>query len=200
MIIAAPSPEEIERAVRDELALPKYRLADPWWGRLGEWLEQAWIRLLEAAGALAERVGGPVVLALLIAVAVVALTVAVVSNLGRRRARVVTERARQHLQAVRGLDPADLERGAALAEETGDHAAAMRLLFLALLIRLDRAERIDLGPASTSASIADQLRSPGFAEAAARFDEVVYGGRPAGPHDPARVRAIASQMLAEARR
>lgn len=201
MIAASvPSPEQVERAVREELALPKYRLGDPWWSRLAEWLEQAWIRLLEVAAALAERVGGPLVLAILIGGAVIAVTIAVTANLGRRRTRLVEERVRREREVARGLDPADLERQAREAEATGDHAMAMRWLFQALLLRLDRAGRIEFRPASTSATITEQLGSPEFARAVTRFDEVVYGGREATPDDPRLLRALGAGLLAGAKR
>lgn len=190
-----PLPEDIARAVADELAEPKYRLGRSWWSRVLEWLQQAWARFLEWAAEISEYVGGPVVLALLVGGALVALTVVVTANLGRRRARLVDERVRREHEAARGLDPSDLERRAAEAEASGDHKTALRLLFRAGLVRLDRAGLIDLRPGTTSGTVAESVGSPDFARLARRFDAVVYGDLPATAADPELARTVTASLL-----
>lgn len=199
-VVAGWSPEEIERAVADELAQPKYRLGAPWWTRLAEWLERAWVRLVEWMTAASDYVGGPVVMAILVGGVVLTVAALVTVNLGRRRARRIDERIRRERQVSRGLDPAELEEQARAAEERGDHAQALRLFFGAGLIRLDDAGLIDLKPGTTSGTVVAALGSPEFARVAGRFDAVAYGGRPATPEDPRLVREMTSSLLAEARR
>ncbi len=193
-------PDEIERAVAEELALPKYRLGSPWWARLVEWLERAWVRLVEWMTAASDYVGGPVIMAILVGGAVAAIVAMVTVNLGRRRARRIDERIRREHHEARGLDPGELEVRAGAAEDRGDHAEAMRLLFRAGLIRLDRAGLIDLRPGTTSGTVAAYLGSPEFERVAARFDAVVYGERPATPADPDLVRALTTSLLTRTRR
>lgn len=197
--LQALSRQEIEQAIADELAQPKYRLGAPWWTRLIDFLERAWVRFIEWVTEISELVGGPIVLAVLVGGAVLVTAAVVSANLGRRRARLIEEHLRRERQAARGLDPTDLERQAARAEADGDYATAMRLLFQASLLRLDRQGLIELHPGSTSGLLTDTLHSPNFERVARRFDEVVYGGRPAGPEDPAMVREMSAGLLTGSR-
>jgi hypothetical protein len=76
-----------------------------------------------------------------------------------------------------GDDPDELDRLAREAAARGDHELALRLGFRAGVARLD------LGSGLSTGEVARTLRSPDFDRAAARFDEVVYGGRPAAAAD-----------------
>lgn len=194
------SPEDILRAVADELAEPKYRLGSSFWSRVVEWLQRAWVRFLEWAAEISEYVGGPVVLALLVGGAVIALAVAVTANLGRRRARLVDERIRREHETARGLDPVDLERRADEALARGDHKAALRLVFQAGLIRLDRAGLIDLRPGTTSGTVTEAVGAPEFERLANRFDVVVYGDKPATGADSELARTVMASLLERATR
>lgn len=194
------SREEIAQAIVDELAEPKYRLGTSWWSRVADWLQQAWVRFLEWATEISEYVGGPVVLALLVGGALVGVAVAVTANLGHRRARLVDERIRREHEAARGLDPVALERRATEAEQNGDYAVALRLMFRAALIRLDRAGMIDLRPGTTSGTVAESVGSTDFAALAERFDAVVYGDAPASAADPELARAAVAGILARSPR
>jgi len=190
-----PSPEEILTQIAAELAEPKYRMGTPWWERVVEYLARAWVVFVEWLTEISELVGGPLVLASIVALVLGAAIVTVTANLGRRRARQIDERLRREHEAARGLDPVDLERKADEAESRGDHLVAMRLLFQAALIRLDRAGLIDLHPGTTSGTVAETLGSPAFSAVAERFDAVVYGGKPARPDDPRSVRQMMASLL-----
>lgn len=190
-----PPPEEITRAAADELSQPKYRLGAPWWTRLVDFLERAWVRFVEWVTAVSEYVGGPLVLAIIVAVVLITSVALVTANLGRRRARAIDERIRREREAVRGLDPDLLERKAAGAEAAGDLAVAFRLLFQAGLVRLDRAGVIDLRPGTTSGTVAEAVDSRDFTELTERFDAVVYGHRPATPSDVQHARDLLSSLL-----
>jgi len=194
------SSEEIGGAVSDELAEPKYRLGAPWWTRLIEWLEEAWVRVVEWMTAASDYVGGPVIMAILVGGVVLALAALATFNLGKRRARRVDERIRREHEAARGLDPVSLEQAAESAQARGDHAEALRLLFRASLIRMDRLGLIDLRPGTTSGTVASSLNSTEFDRVAVRFDSVVYGGKPASADDVTMVRQMTRSLLEEASR
>lgn len=183
------------QAVADELSDPKYRLGTPWWERLVEFLSRAWVRFLEWAYRIADVVGGPLPLALMVGGALAAVAVAVTANLGKRRARMIDERIRREHRKARGLDPADLEREARTAEKAGDHLLAFRLLFRAALLRLDDRGLIDLRPGTTTGTVAEGLGSESFHRLVARFDAVVYGGRTATADDPTAVRGVVKALL-----
>ena len=197
ILIAMSTPDDIRRAVADELAEPKYRLDEPWWTELVTSLERAWVRFLEWAIQVSEYVGGPLVLALLVGITLVVLAVFVTANLGKRRARAVDERIRREHEVSRGLDPEVLESRARQAEIAGDHATAFRLLFRAALIRLDRAGAIDLRPSSTSTTLSETLHSEQFDLVAQRFDAIAYGDKPAHPGDLAAVRRVVDELLGQ---
>lgn len=190
-----PPPDEILEAVTNELAEAKYRVGAPWWSRLVQVLERAWARFVDWIMTLSEFVGGPLVMALLVGGVLVVIVVLVTANLGQRRARRIDARIRREHEAVRGLDPAELEREAEAAEQSGEYALAFRILFRAGLLRLDRAGLIDLRPGTTSGSVADELRSEEFRAVAARFDAVVYGDHPAAAEDPQSVRSLLAGLL-----
>lgn len=194
-----PPADEIVRAATDELSQPRYRLGSPWWTRLVEFLERAWVRFVEWVTAISDAVGGPLVMALLVGAVLVVATALITTNLGRRRARRVEERIRREHERVRGLDPADLERRAGEAEARGDLDEAFHLLFQAALIHLDRAGVIDLTPGTTTGSLAEALDSGDFRHQAERFDAVVYGDKPATEADVSGARRLASTVLATAR-
>lgn len=186
---------EAGAAVDAELAEPQYQLDRPWYESLQQFLLRMWVRLVEFAGRVADYVGGPVVLGLLIGGAVIGLAVAITANLGRRRARLVDERVRREHEAARGLDPVELDRRADAAAASGDHETAFRLAFRAGLARLDRRGRIDLRPGTTSGTLADELDSDEFSRLVTRFDAVVYGGAAASADDLERTRAVFSQLV-----
>lgn len=192
-----PPADEIARAAAEELSQPRYRLGSPWWSRVVDFLERAWVRFVEWVTAISDAVGGPVVMALLVGAVLVVTTAIVTTNLGRRRARQVEARIRREHERVRGLDPAELELRAEAAEERGDLAEAFHLLFQAALIHLDRAGAIDLTPATTTGLLAEELATPEFGHLAGRFDAVVYGDKPAIQDDVDAARHLPDRMLGQ---
>ena len=116
--------------------------------------------------------------------------VAVILCFAALSSRTLRLRSRRHAAAMpaagtgpRGPTPAELERAASDAERAGDLNRAVRLLFRAGLLRLDERGAIHLQPSLTTAAIARRIDSAEFAEVAAGFEEVAYGGRPAAPGD-----------------
>ena len=86
-------------------------------------------------------------------------------------------------------DPAVLDAAADAAEAAGDLAAAVRLRYEAGLVRLVRADRIELRPETTASGAAGQVDLPVMYELTADFEQVVYGGRAAVAADVDRARA-----------
>jgi Domain of unknown function (DUF4129) len=80
------------------------------------------------------------------------------------------------------IDPAELERQADEAEAKGDHETAIRLRFMAGLVRL-KAQGALPETELTNGEVRSQLRSDEFEELADDFDEIVYGGRAATSAD-----------------
>ena len=99
-----------------------------------------------------------------------------------------------------GLNPDDLERQAAAAERAGDLDRAVRLRFVAGVLRLDDAGVIRYRSSLTTGQLRAALGSRSFAELAAAFDEIAYGGRPAEEADVRTAKAGWPQVVAESRR
>jgi hypothetical protein len=116
-------------------------------------------------------------------------------------ARAVRRRAWQGLHAAgerapRPVDPARLEREADDAERRGDLERAIRLRFRAGLLRLDRAQTIEVEASTTSGEVSRRLRSRDFDDVAASFDAVVYGRREPRGEDVELSRAGWTRVLA----
>jgi hypothetical protein len=115
---------------------------------------------------------------------VVALLAALVTlRLARRRGRGLTHATGRRRDRMRDLDPDALEREADAAEVDGRFDEAFRLRFLAGLVRLDRAGVVELRPSLTSGALRRRVPSAALRGLTVRFDEIVYGGQPAGPED-----------------
>ena len=161
-------------------------------------------RLLEWVGGLLEPIGdllrgfpGGPELGWSIVGAAVALAAALLAlRIGRGRAGRVVE-SRELLPRSR-VDPARLEREADEAEQRGELERALRLRFQAGLVRLDRARAIELRASSTTGDVRRGLRSPDFDDVAQRFEEIVYGRRPAARADVEASRAGWTRVLEEA--
>ena len=144
--------------------------------------------------AIAEFVpGGWVTLWGLAAVVVLVAFALVVERSARRRASVDVER---RASAVATIRPGALEREADEAEHRGDLERALRLRFLAGLLRLEDKRIISTARFVTSAEVARRLNSPEFDKVARLFDEVVYGRRPAAPADLETTRSTFGHLLA----
>jgi hypothetical protein len=147
---------------------------------------------------LAPHVGGAHVLWVIVAVTVVALATFVSTRLARRRVGADLVAASH---AGRGSeDPADLEREADKAEKSGDFEAAVRLRFRAGLLRLGRANVVQLRPSLRTYEVRRKLRNPRFDRLARDFDEIVYGERVPVAADPATARTEWPRVVEEARR
>jgi hypothetical protein len=97
-------------------------------------------------------------------------------------------------------DAAELEAAAEAAERDGRIEAAVRLRFQAGLLRLDELGVLSYRPSLPNAAVSRRLRSQVFDGLLRRFEEVVYGGRPAEASDAGKARDGWREVLAEARR
>jgi len=169
--------------------------------RIGELLEPITNPFGNVLGAIFDNPWGVAGVALLIVVVVGIIT----SRLIRRGARATAFR----LDGTGGTglavdprtaDPAALEREADAAERAGDFDRAIRLRFLAGVLRLDRAGVIRYRASVTTGELVRTIRSSAFRPLARIFDEVAYGGRQPGQAELERAKADWPRVLEEARR
>jgi hypothetical protein len=189
--------DEAAQLAREELAKQIYRDAGPGLvERLVRWLLEQAGRLLDgAAGVSPGGYAGLVVVLLLVAAAVVAVRLKV-GPLGRRAAREEalfvgrTRTAAQHRAA------ADAHAAA------GGWAEAVRERLRAVVRSLEERAVLDERPGRTADEAAAEAGralpgcAAGLRSAAVLFDEVWYGGRPAGPESYAALRDLDSQVQA----
>ncbi len=137
----------------------------------------------------------PLPAAILAALLLGAMVTAVAMRTSRRRA-IVIERERTLSDLIRdGDDPAVLEGRAEEASASGDHSSAVRLRFLAGILRLHLAGRIGLDAGTTVGEVTETLDSPVFTPVAVTFEEVVYGDRVATVDDDLHSRDGWRQLL-----
>jgi hypothetical protein len=180
------------------------RFRSPWVPRpftgilrtLGRWLEPVSRPFRPLGRWFSRTVGAQLAVVALVFAAALLISVRLV---GRRGARTVGRSQRGLGAGGAGLYPDELERQAAAAEKGGDLDGAVRLRFLAGVLRLDRAGVISYRASLTTGQLRSTVRSASFAELATMFDEVAYGGRRAEPSDVDAARATWPRVLSEAR-
>jgi hypothetical protein len=161
----------------------------------GRWLEPVGKPLGRLWGRVVDTVAGKLVL-----VGLVFLVAALISlRLISRRSPANVGRSRPLGVDGDSLDPDELERQAVAAERAGDLDHAVRLRFVAGVLRLDRAGVIAYRSSLTTGQLRTRLHSASFGELAAAFDEIAYGGRPAEQADLRAATEGWPRVLAEAR-
>jgi hypothetical protein len=146
---------------------------------LGRWLEPVGEPIGRLWGRIVDTVAGRLVLVGL----VFAVAGVITAFLIGRRSPGNVHRSRPFGMAGESLDPDELERQAVAAERAGDLDHAVRLRFVAGVLRLDEAGVIAYRSSLTTGQLRSRLHSASFAELAAAFDEIAYGGRPAQEAD-----------------
>jgi hypothetical protein len=189
--------DQAAQLAREELAKQVYRDAGPGLvERLVRWLLEQAGRLLDgAAGVSPGGYSGLVVVLLLVAAAVVAVRLKV-GPLGRRAAR-------EDVLFVGGTRTAAQHRAAADAHAAaGAWAEAVRERLRAVVRSLEERAVLDerAGRTADEAAAAAGRALPscaaGLRSAAVLFDEIWYGGRPAGPESYAALRDLDAQVQA----
>ena len=153
----------------------------------------------DAFGWLAQRLpGGDSSVWALLGAVVAAGAAAVSLRLGRRRSRA----SREQLGATEKprLDERELERAADAAAAEGDFGRAVRLRFVAGLLRLDRAGAIAWRPSLTTSQIEAIVSSAELEALTRSFDAIAYGGHSARPEDLEQARAGWQRLLLEVAR
>ena len=191
------SPREEARRILDGRKFQPAPTIRPFRGalrRLGGWLRP----IGEPLGRIWNRAAGntPGRAALVVAVMGAAALVSV--GLIRRRTKAGLASPRRGPGERRdGTDPGALEREADAAERAGDLDWAFRLRFRAGLLRLDEAGAIAYRPALTTGALTRTVPSPRLVGLASAFEEITYGGRPAGIDDLRAARAEWPRVLEE---
>jgi hypothetical protein len=137
-----------------------------WFDQLIDWLTSA--------------LGGPTNTALVFLAIVSIVGFTAFRFLARRRSGAIERHLTLERLMAEGGDPADLEDRAAAAAAGGDFATAVRMRFLAGLLRLDMAGRITFRPGLTTGEIAETIDDRLFDQLASDFNDIAYGGREAG--------------------
>ena len=189
--------DEAAQLAREELAKQIYRDAGPGLvERLVRWLLEQAGRLLDgAAGVSPGGYAGLVVVLLLVAAAVVAVRLKV-GPLGRRAAR------EEALFVGRTRTAAQHRAAADAHAATGAWAEAVRERLRAVVRSLEERAVLDERPGRTADEAAAEAGralpscAAGLRSAAVLFDEVWYGGRPAGPESYAALRDLDARVQA----
>ena len=127
----------------------------------------------------------------------VGLAAIVIWLIGRNRVRTTRVDRSAESSPTEVEDPRRLERAADAATQDGHYALAVRLRYRAGLIRLDRADVIDLRPWNTSAHLTRRLDSRRFDRLTDTFDAVTYGAQPATNADAATARTEWPELVTE---
>ena len=189
--------DEAAQLAREELAKQVYRDAGPGLvERLVRWLLEQAGRLLDgAAGVSPGGYAGLVVVLLLVAAAIVAVRLKV-GPLGRRATR------EQALFVGRARTAAQHRAAADAHAAAGAWAEAVRERLRAVVRSLEERAVLDERPGRTADEAAAEAGralpscAAGLRSAAVLFDEVWYGGRPAGPESYAALRDLDAQVQA----
>jgi hypothetical protein len=197
---AAVASDQARREAREVLDGRRFkpaRVPRPFAGilrTLGRWLEPVGGPLGRLWRRVADTVPGRL---FLVGFVFLVAALASVRLIGRRSPANVA-RSRPFGVDADGLDPEGLERRAVAAERAGDLDHAVRLRFVAGVLRLDRAGVIAYRSSLTTGQLRSRLHSAAFAELAAAFDEIAYGGRPAEEADLRAATEVWPRVLAEA--
>lgn len=197
--VASEQARQEAQAVLDGRRFKPARVPRPFAGilrTLGRWLEpvgepigRVWRRMVDTVAGRLVLVGLAFVVAALISAFLIG-----------RRSPANLHRSRPFGMVGESIDPDELERQAVAAERAGDLDHAVRLRFVAGVLRLDRAGVITYRSSLTTGQLRSRLHSESFAELAAAFDEIAYGGRPAGEADLRAATDAWPRVLDEARR
>ncbi len=173
--------EEAQALAREELADPVYRAAQPsLLEQVLRWVSEHLGRLVDAVGS--SRGGGWTAVVVVLAV-LVAVAVAVRWRVGpvARRRRV------EGALDTRAARAADLRAEAAALAAAGRWDEAVRARLRAVVRTLEDRGVLDQRPGRTADEVAAEggralpVAAPALARAARTFDDVWFGGRPAGP-------------------
>ena len=164
LLATSPQPETIRQKAAEVVARPEYQLeqglneeTEAFWITILSWLLKPIVWLFEALDGLPIPVRILVIVVLL--VLAVALTVHIVWTLIASIRQGGRRGLKRPLSQDEPADPEELEAAAQGAEEDGQHLEAIRLLFRAALLRIERAEEKRLRAGLTNRELMRRYRS-----------------------------------------
>lgn len=173
----APSDADVGDVARSVLEQSKYEVGgESAWDRLGSLLLAWFDQFIEW---LTSALGGPTNTAIIFLAVVSVVGFAAFRFFARRRSSAIERELTLERLIADGGDPDTLERQADDAAARGQFETAVRLRFLAGLLRLDLSGRITFRPGLTTSEIADTVDDRRFDRLVDDFNDVVYGGRDA---------------------
>jgi hypothetical protein len=193
-----PDRDEARRLLQEELAGREYAEAEP--NPVLEWLGEVFAGFAEWLDSLGG--GVPAFPGWVLAVIVVGLAVLVLLVVRPRTNAAGRARRDTAVLADRSSTPGDHRRAAAAALASGDHDAALASWFRALVRQAEVRTVLDARPGRTATEAAHALAAVFPAEhdalhdAAAMFNEVVYGERSATAAQAESVRRLDARMRA----
>lgn len=181
-ILSEPAFPEASKSLLQRVLGPAYL----YYARARAWISDVWSRvILWALAVLASileffstpwtAIGGLMVIG--------AVTAVAAYHLGRKRAREIEREATIRRILELGNDPADLESLALGSASAGNFAEAIRMWFVAGLLRLDADGAITFSPGIPNGVFAEALQSAPFDRLVEGFNQVVYGRRDAAESD-----------------
>ena len=192
LISSLPPAETIRRRAEEIVARPDYQiepaeshpLSDLWWDLL-EWAVTPLRWLFEALEGLPNAMRWIIVI-LLTTILVLLIAHIVWTFVVAIRGPTVGRKVRRGNRET-PIDPRDLEREAETLGSHGDYVAAVRLLFHASLLRLQKFEKKPFRPGCTNRELLRRYRTSKLHEPLQRFVETIdttwYGGRPCREED-----------------
>ncbi len=178
LLAQLPPPEQIRQTSEEVLSRPDYELDTPmqvpnfsWLGELILWLLQPLKWFIELTEGLPEVLRWILIILLVILlIALVAhILYSLISAIRGTPRRLRDDAVSRH----RAVDPATLESEAEAASSRGDYIGAIRLLFRASLLRIQKAEKKKFRPGFTNRDLLKRYRTTALVEPLREFVETI---------------------------
>ncbi len=177
ILAAIASPEQIREKAKEVLARPDYELENPQHSESLGLLTRLFLWFLEKIAAFFHLLDGlPDGLRWVIVIALTVLVVVLISHIILtfvRAFRGVPLRRSPKQQRELPAMPADLEQAAEEASARGDYIAAVRYLFAAAILRIERAQERPIRKGITNRELLRRYRATPLFEPLARFVAVI---------------------------
>ncbi len=188
--------ERVAEAIERILSAPKYGRRESQ-SMFSSFWDRIWRNLLEWLDSIVSGLpGGPRLFFTALGLLALILIAWAVFRLGARRNRQLEAQLKLERRQVHRFDPAQLERQAESASREGNFREAVRLRFLAGLLRLDEQKVISYRPGLTGGEVAEVIDDDRYELLASAFDEIVYGDRLANATDDQSARQGWTRVLA----
>lgn len=187
-----PNPAEIRRAAEEVVARSYYQLgvdgdddSEPLLFRIIRWILKPFRWLFDSMEGLPDLLRWGIVF--VCATLCAAIAWHIVYTLLAAMRGPASLRTLEYDSTGREVDPSDLERQAELVSQSGDHIGGIRLLFRAVLRRIELAEKRKMRPGFTNRELLKRYRASPLQQPIARFVEMIelkwYGSLPCDAAD-----------------